>query len=220
MIRFLFLMFAVCCGAIVVVEGAALGWLASKGRLNGDTLRDVREVFVGKAPETTREAPVTETHDPDIDEVMQKRVTRLFDLVRREDELQLLKNLVADQSKRVTALQDQLEKKQQEFEKRLTELREQNEQAAIQQSRAVLQAMQPAEAADQLMSLSPEQSLTVLRGMPEKTIARILKELTRNADKKVSERGQKLFEALTEGEPERSLIRSAGADGAGEAPPG
>ncbi|MCC7421213.1 MAG: hypothetical protein IT428_13095 [Planctomycetaceae bacterium] len=220
MIRFLFLMFAVCCGAIVAVEGAALAWLASQGRLNGDTLRDAKEAFVGKPPASTREVPAQETHEPVVNEVMQKRVTRLFDLGRREDELQILKNLVAEQAKRVTAMQDQLEKKQQDFEKRLNELREQNEQASIQQSRTVLQAMQPAEAADQLMSLSPEQSLTVLRGMPEKTIARILKELTRNADKKVSERGQKLFESLTEGEPERSLIRSAGADGAGEAPPG
>lgn len=220
MIRFLFLIVAVCCGAIVTVEGGALAWLASQRRLNADTMRDMKEAFVGKPPESTREAPAQETHEPVVDDVMQKRIMRLFDLARREDELQILKNLVAEQAKRVTTLQDQLEKKQQDFEKRLTELREQNEQAAIQQARTVLQAMQPAEASEQLMGLSPEQSLTVLRGMPEKSIARILKELTRNADKKVSERGQKLFEALTEGEPERTLIRSAGSDGAGEAPPG
>lgn len=219
MIRFLFLIFGVCCATVVLAEGAAVGWLWSQGRLTSDTLRDVKDVMAGKPPESDRETPAPETSEPVAEEVAEIRAKRLFGLGVREDELQILKNIVAGQAKRVTEMQAQLEKKQQDFEKRLAELREQNEQASIQQSRTVLQAMQPAEAADALMGLSPEQSLTVLRGMPEKTIARILKELTRSADKTVKERGQKLFEALTEGEPERSLIRSAGAEGVGEAPP-
>lgn len=212
MIRVLLSILSVCCVAAVLTEAAAMGWLWSKGRLSADALREVKDVLAGKPPRT--DVAETETADrtqPASDEIMQKRVVRLFDLGRREDELLVLKNLVADQAKRVTAMQAELERKQQDFEKRLKTLQEQNDEQSIQQSRAVLQALQPAEAAETLMGLPLEQSLTVVRGMPEKVIARILKELSRGDDKKI-ERGRKLFEALTEGEPGKSLIESAGAD--------
>lgn len=206
MIRWLAILVGICCLAIVLLESAAVGWYWSKGRLSQEKLREMGDILSGKSQEVVVEEP-EEKEEPEVslEEVTRQRVLRLFDIGRREDELQILRDLVAEHSGRVTAMQAELERKQKDFQKNLDQLKAANDEAAVQQARAILQAQQPAEAADTLMALEPERALIVLRGMPEKVIARILKELSRGDDKRI-ERGQKLFEAISGGDPARSLF--------------
>lgn len=208
MIRWIAVILGICCGTVVLLEATAVGWFWSQGRLTQDKMHEVGDILAGKTVEPPAVEPEREeTPEVSAEEVSRQRTLRLFDIGRREDELLILKNLVAEHSTRVTTLQTELEKKQKEFQKNLKSLNDANDEASVQQARAILQAQQPAEAADTLMALELDRSLVIVRGMPEKVIARILKELSRGDDKRM-ERGRKLFESLSSGEPARSLIES------------
>jgi len=210
MIRGLMSLLSVLCMAVVLCEAGGAGYFWFTGRLSRETLHEMGDVLVGKPPEPPADDDAEPKPVPTVDEVMQARVGRLFDLGTREQELLLLKTMIVQQAEQVTALRGELEKDRKSFAEELKTLKERNEEDAVQQSRAVLQALQPADAAAAVMSLSPEQSLRVVRGLPEKTIARILKELTRGDDK-MKERGDKLLQSITEGEPSRKLIDDATA---------
>lgn len=220
MLRALFMIVAVCCVALVATELAGFGYLWMQGRLTAETVQDVRDVVLGKIPDASAAEDPDESPSapPSSEDVMQTRIERLFELGNREDELMVLKTMISEQAQRVTAQQEQLQKKRDDFEEKLARVREVVNEESIQQARAVLQAQQPADAADSVMGLSFDQSLAVVRGMPEKTIARILKELSKSDDNLKKERGRKLLEAITEGEPSKSLIEATAKELSPSAP--
>jgi hypothetical protein len=65
------------------------------------------------------------------------------------------------------------------------------------------------------MQLSLDQDVVLMKGMPEKTIAKILKEFQTSGEPNIvdgkdpaAERGRQIFEALSRGEPSRSLLEA------------
>ena len=103
------------------------------------------------------------------------------------------------------------------FDEELARIDAELTSASAEQSRGILLALPAKEAVRQLMQLDLEADVILLKGMPEKSIAKILKEFSATAappgtetgaDRKESpaERGRRIFEALTRGEPLRSLL--------------
>jgi hypothetical protein len=65
------------------------------------------------------------------------------------------------------------------------------------------------------MQLPLDQDVVLMKGMPETTIAKILKEFQASGEPSVvdgkdapAERGRQIFEALSRGEPSRSLLET------------
>ncbi|OYW12943.1 MAG: hypothetical protein B7Z55_17680, partial [Planctomycetales bacterium 12-60-4] len=71
----------------------------------------------------------------------------------------------------------------------------------------VLLATPPEDAVKRLMALTLPESVNLLRGLPEKSIAKIL--LAFQLNPQTIERGQELFQALYRGDPDRELIEQA-----------
>ena len=92
-----------------------------------------------------------------------------------------------------------------EFRAQLESSQEQSRSEASEQVRTILLATPPEEAVQRLMPFPLENAVDLLRGLPEKTIARILQAF--QLDPKTATRGQELFEALYRGEPNRTLIQ-------------
>jgi Mg/Co/Ni transporter MgtE len=114
------------------------------------------------------------------------------------------------------SLQKQIRARRKEFEDELARIEAEITSTSTEQARGVLLALPPKDAVQQLLQLSLDQDVVLLKGMPEKTIAKILKEFQTttatlaeaSGDRKEAppERGRKIFEALSRGEPSRSLV--------------
>ena len=68
--------------------------------------------------------------------------------------------------------------------------------------------MSPDDAVENLMQLDLEENIVLLKGMPEKQIAKILQEFLKGKDEQL-ERGWQIFEAISRGEPSKKLIDAA-----------
>jgi hypothetical protein len=80
--------------------------------------------------------------------------------------------------------------------------------------------MASSDAVEKLMQLKLEESVALLKGMPEKTIAKILQEFESDpADPARIQRGHEIFEAISRGEPNSTLVRTAAEQFAPSAKP-
>lgn len=207
MLRMLFSILSCVCIAVVLSEAAGLGWLWYKGTLSEDNVRELRLLLSGQV--TAEPETVTKPDDPKVayDAVQTARALRILDLQNRESNLLMLRQQVLDEQKRMQERQESLKTDREAFENRLADLEKQIGEAGIEQARGVLMAMPPTDAASRLMDLSLDEGLAILKGVPEKTTAKILKELVGTKDK--VERGQQLFRAIYKGEPQQSLVDEA-----------
>jgi flagellar motility protein MotE (MotC chaperone) len=205
MLRSLLVIGAVFCATLVLAEGLVLGYLWVAGHLSADTLRAVQLALQNPAGEETS-APATEPQVdiPSQEEILQARLMRILQLNAREAELEILKRMVSDAANQLISDRQALDQWKEAFRTELQRLEEQARGEAVEQVRTVLLALPPEDAAQRLLSLPHEDAVLLARGLPEKTIARILQAL--QADPQSAARGQKLFEALYRGEPKTTLI--------------
>ena len=75
----------------------------------------------------------------------------------------------------------------------------------MEQTRGILLALQPDDAIDTLMGLTADENVILLKGMPEKSIARILEQFL-SGEENERVRGQEVFKAISQGNPSKSLI--------------
>jgi flagellar motility protein MotE (MotC chaperone) len=199
------------CGILCVVtlmsETLGLGLLWWQGRLNGETISQIRDVLLGNEDEEPSGVQETPNRLPSNDEVIRERALRILDLQRREAELDQLKRLVDGKGNEILAHLDQLEKEKKEFEEELQTQTEQVTSEAAEQSRGILTALPSGEAVRNLMQLPLEENVVLLKGLPEKTIAKILQEFTGSLDEETQTRGLEIFEAITHGDPTNRLVR-------------
>jgi flagellar motility protein MotE (MotC chaperone) len=201
MIRALFSLGSLCCMTLVLAEGVALVVLWSQGALTPATWQEIRLALQGsQTAQSEQDAREPQTQAPSHEEIRTARLTRILQLDARENELKILKRMTFDAANQAF---DQLK---QQFQADLQRLQEQNRTEAAEQTRAILQATPPEEAVQRLMALSPQEATDLLRGLPEKSIARILQAF--QLDQKTAPRGQELFEALYRGDPARALIQN------------
>jgi hypothetical protein len=205
---------AVFCVATVFAELVLAGWMAATGQLTAARLAEARRVLTGEQEASVASVPASIEPQVSLDEVLSRRARLQADHDARESQLQLLRDMALDGRTGLLAQQAAHERTRQEFERRLKELEDRLASEAVEQTRGVLLALPPADAVDRLMALSLEEGVLLLKGMPEKSLARILKEFRDQGDPASgvgpkTERGNKIFEALSRGEPQLSLLKQA-----------
>lgn len=187
---------------IVVISQISLaGYFFIDGVLTTESLWELQAVFEEKDPLGEKDASI-ENLEPEfsIEELMRERVMRTFDLEDREREMDRLVQIVIQRRDAVLKEQRDLVVRKEEFAAELEQLKEEEASEATQLAQGVLLALPPADAVRDLMLLSLEQNITLMKGMPVKSIGKILKEFHEGDDEQ-KKRGGEIFEALAEGNP-------------------
>jgi hypothetical protein len=218
--RTIWIALSVCCAVVVAAEAVGLLWLWQRGELTAERLDALRAAW---------EQPTKQDAEPEgsadagptgiaADAVMRKRVLRAFDLESREQEITLQTALVVAERDRLLSDRQTLEKQQAAFRAELDRLTAESADEAAEQTRGVLLAMAPADAVQALAALDVARNVVLLQGLPAKSIGKILKELSRG-DEEQRERGARIFEALSRGEPLAGAIAEALDDAQGDLTP-
>lgn len=205
MIRSVVAVFCVICVATVLSEAMGLAFLWHRGQLSADNLREIRMVLRGESRIEEIVADNAERGQPSADEVLRVRALSILALESRESELGVLKAAAITNEDKLIAERARFEERQRTFEQRLARLLEDAQSEATEQTRAILQALPPESAAERLTQLTLDEAVVLVKGMPEKTIARILGEF-QNGPAQRQQRGRELFEAIARGEPNRTTI--------------
>jgi flagellar motility protein MotE (MotC chaperone) len=219
MLKYLAVICGCVCMAIVLTEVAALGLLWRRGLLTAQTLRELQSVI---SPETSPAGASGEPESmapplPSTEEVAQARAARVLGFDRRADELGALKQWVSEERDALARERAAFLEMRREFLEQRRAVEESLAAEALDKARGILAAMKPKETVAHLMHLPLEENVRLLRGMPEGTVARILKAFADTAEgaapktlasgrESPADRGNEIFEALEQGEPDRFLL--------------
>ncbi len=211
MIRLLGLLIAVLSTTILLAEAVVVGYLWSQGQFSGEKLAGYRQVFSGETDsEQTKKDKESASSAPSQQEMQMARIMRVLDLESQAKELELLKTMTLSTEKRLISERQTFDEIKAAFREELAELSQRHQQEAVEQARAVLMAAATEFAVERLMSLPLPESVDLVRGMPEKSIAKILQGFAEPAmTPERAQRGQQIFEALSRGEPVRQAITKA-----------
>ena len=194
------------CGALLL----GLGLMWSRGMLTPERLSEMRDVLKGNGPAPLEPAAVEDLPQPSLEEIIESRATKSAEMQARDTELVLLKNMIQEWSKKVASEREALVKGQAEFDAKLAQLESQIKSESAEQSRGVLGGMPTKNAVEYLLTLPLEENVKLLKGLPDKSVAKILKEFKNVQETaeglKQRERGEKIFEALTRGNPRQELL--------------
>jgi flagellar motility protein MotE (MotC chaperone) len=215
MMRTLLTIFSVICVATVLTEALGLAYLTLNGQLNPDSVSEIRLVLAGGVRSGKDEADERRATPPSSDDVMNDRVERVWDLFRRQQELAAIKNTVSTQASKVARSQQEFQKKRESFLAELQTISGELDSSSAEQSRGILTKLPPADAVQNLMALGLDQNVLLLKGMPDQTVATLLEQFRKSTDPKTVERGEKIFAAITQGEPKRTVVTT----GAGKLQP-
>ncbi len=220
MVRLLAVLFSVISGTVLLAEAVGLGWLWSKGVLTNHNLYEIRLILTGES-RTEEDGKIEEikTTGASQQELQAARIMRVLDLESRGNELEFVKSITLNRANELISRQNSFDEMKEAFRVELTALNEQSTTEAVEQARAVLLASPTDAAVQRLMELPLEESIALVRGMPEKSIAKILQGFDVAGkseagpaagggadDRKL--RGRKIFEALSRGEPATTLIQN------------
>jgi flagellar motility protein MotE (MotC chaperone) len=214
------------CSTVIAAELTGLFLLWRHGMISAHHLQEIKLVLTNRAAVDEPEAEVEQKPQyPSAQEVAQVRAVKVLNLDKRESELTTLKGMADAKREDLESLQKQIRTLRKAFEDELARIEANITSTSTEQARGVLLALPPKDAVQQLMQLSLDQDVVLMKGMPEKTIAKILKEFQTTlasqpdagGERKEAppERGRMIFEALSRGEPARSLLeqqRQAASD--------
>lgn len=192
---------------VIVLAQIGLGlYLALTGVLTAETLWELQPILEGAEPKSENPQAMT-AFEPEfsVEELMQERAMRIFDLEDREQELERLSQLVIARRDAVLTEQKDLVTRRERYAAELQKAKNLEESEATTLAQGVLLSVPPADAARELMQLPLEQNVLILRGMPVKSIGKILKEF-HQGDDQLRKRGVEIFEALADGDPNVRLI--------------
>ena len=205
MLRMLIKIFGCVCIAAVISELAVLGVMWKRGLLSEHNLREIKMVLATEHQEAGQENTVArQSNQPSLAQVTEVRAVRLFEFDRREGQLQAMKTMADDQAADLEQRLREFRGHKKTFEEGLATLQKNIASQASEQARGVLLALPPKDAVEKLMILSLSEDVLLLKGMTEKSIARILAEF--NASPEQVERGRKIFEAISRGDPARAYV--------------
>ena len=191
----------------LLAEGLAGGLLWSQGRLNPAAIREIRVILSDPTALTEEQNLKKETPVVTVEDVIRTRAIRVHHLEERENEQQVLRGLIADVRGKVTTEQEYLLKSREQLEKEQKDRQAKRTAVGIEQARAILAASDTDLAVAQLTDLTLEETIVLVEGMPEKTIAKLLAAFAAG-DKPQIERGQQVFQAITRGkttEPKKGI---------------
>ena len=219
MLKYLFVIIGCVCCTIVAAEAAGVLFLWQRGMISPHHLHEIRLVLTNRSSDDKfDDEPEQRPQFPSSQQIAQARAVKILNLDKRESELTTLKGMADDKREELETQQKQFRAQRKAFEEDLGRMAAEITSTSTEQARGVLLALPPKEAVQQLMQLSLDQDVVLLKGMPEKSIAKILKEFQAtpappatteaSGEKKDTpiERGRKIFETLSRGDPSRSLI--------------
>jgi flagellar motility protein MotE (MotC chaperone) len=215
--KYLFIIIGCVCSTVVAAELTGLFLLWRHGMISAHHLQEIKLVLTNRAAADEPELEVEQKPQyPSAQEVAQVRAVKVLSFDKRESELTTLKGMADAKREDLESLQKQIRSMRKAFEDELARIEANITSTSTEQARGVLLALPPKDAVLQLMQLTLAQDVVLMKGMPEKTIARILKEFQTtmtslpdaNGERKETppERGRMIFEALSRGEPSRSLL--------------
>jgi len=216
MLRFFLIIAGCVCTTVVVSETTALLVLWQRGMITAHHLREIQLILTNRAVDDEAEADSERKSDfLSAQQLAQARAVKTLNFDKRESELVTLKEMADGKREDLEEQQKRFRAQRQAFEDELAKIEASLAAASTEQARGVLLALAPKDAVRQLMQLTLEENVIILKGMPEKTVAKILKEFQATApppgadlDRKETPagRGRRIFEALSRGEPTRSLL--------------
>ncbi len=220
MLKFLMIIIACVSTTVVVSETVALCVMWQRGMISQHHLREISLVLTNRALDDESKRDRDQPPEfPSAQQVAQARAVKILNFDKRESELITLKGLADGKREDLEARLTEFRAQHKAFEDELARLEAQLTSTSTEQVRGVLLALPPKDAVRQLMQLSLDEDVVLLKGMPEKTVAKILKEFQGAAPAAVengssrqetpAERGRSIFEALTRGEPSRSLLKES-----------
>ncbi len=191
--------------ATILAQAMALGYLAYEGRLSGDR---VSAILSGQplASEVTVAAPAAPQQTAE--EAENQRTLRTLELNARADNLQLLKDLLTKEADKLSKDQLAYATARKDFEAELELIRTRATDEATEQARLVVKSLVPRDAITYLLTLDESDALRIVKGLPERTVAKILQEFAAGTDEE-QQRGQSLFEAIAAAQPEATLTDAA-----------
>ncbi|GAB4135755.1 MAG: hypothetical protein Tsb009_02370 [Planctomycetaceae bacterium] len=216
MIRSIVFLVCVVCVATVLTEILGLAYLWFNGQLNPNSLHDIRVALGGVEMDVEDQESSEDTGMPSLDDVIKERSLRVWSLQERASELNMLKAMVTEKADGLTASREAFEKERQQFLKQLNTISANLVNESAEQTRGILLKMAPEDAVTTLMKLSLDENVVILKGMQDKTVATILQQFLASGDPKQVERGQKIFEAISKGQPSRKVINQALGQPAGQ----
>lgn len=193
--------------ATVLAEAMAVGYLVYDGRLTAERVSALfsAEPSAGEAVAPASEAPLRTS-----EEAEDHRTLQTLELNARADNLQLLKDLLTKEADRLSQDQAAYEKARQDFEASLELVRTRAADEATEQARLVVKSLTPRDAITYLLALEETDALRIVKGLPERTVAKILQEFAAGTDEE-QQRGRSLFEAIAAAQPEATLTDAAKA---------
>lgn len=220
MLKYLLVIAGCVCSTIVAAEAVGVAFLWQQGMISPHHLREIRLVLTNRSvDDKLDDGPAQKRQFPSAQQVAQARAVKILNLDKREGELTTLKGMADSKREDLDAQQKQFRAQRKAFEDELARMEQVVTSSSAEQARGVLLALPPKDAVQQLMHLSLEQDVTLMKGMPEKSIAKILKEFhatpqpapgsaAGGQQDTPAERGRKIFETLSRGDPSRSLIEN------------
>ena len=153
---------------------------------------------------------------------MQERVRAILQLNTREEELDRFRNMIDTLALELSQDKEKFRQQKLAFQQQLQQVDEKLTAEATEQARGILAKLRPDDAARSLMSLTLEESVVLVRGMPERQIGQLLTSFGKSADQLMIDRGREIFEAISRGEPGRTVLTSFRESGesAESEPPG
>jgi len=209
MMRTMIMILGVFCTATVmsVIMGAGLLWY--RGQLTMTTIKEVRLVLTGEDQIDQIEEDETNKVQQSHDELAIQRTMRAYGISSLEARVSIL---AAEVDKRAERLEQDLAEfatMKKEFKERLAQLDADITGEAVVQLRSVLLNMKPADAADYLATREIDDAVTILKDMPEKKIASIMKQFApdvQGPNSPMVEQGYKILEGIGDGDPKRTLV--------------
>jgi flagellar motility protein MotE (MotC chaperone) len=217
-LKFVMIIIACVCTTVVVSETTAFVILWQRGMISAHHLREIQLVLMNRTSDDGPDDEKDEVSEfPSAQQLARARAVKTLNFDKRESELVTLKGLADGKRDDLETQQKQLRAQRKAFEDELAQIEANLTSASTEQARGVLLALPPKDAVRQLMQLSLTEDVVLLKGMPEKSVAKILKEFSAtiptnavdaSGERKETpaERGRKIFEALSHGEPTRSLL--------------
>ena len=205
MIRSLTVVVCIFCVATILSEAVGLGFLWYRGQLTSETIAEFRVILRGQYNEFSDGEQDEEAFYPSNEDIVKQRSISVMDFNNRDKELKSLKLLIDESAMNFSKQQEKLERKETEFKEKLAMLDDQSTSEGAEQVRGVLVKLAPSDAVLYLMGLELPENIMLLKGMPEKKIAEYQEEFLKGDPKQVK-RGHEIFEALSRGEPKKSLI--------------
>jgi flagellar motility protein MotE (MotC chaperone) len=218
MLKFVMIIVACVCTTVVVSETTALLVLWQRGMISAHHWREIQLVLMNRTADDRPDDEKDEVSEfPSAQQLARARAVKTLNFDKREGELFTLKGMADGKRDDLETQQKQLRAQRKAFEDELAQIEATLTSASTEQARGVLLALPPKDAVRQLMQLSLTEDVVLLKGMPEKNVAKILKEFSvtiattavdASGERKETpaERGRKIFEALSRGEPTRSLL--------------